>query len=65
MRCKIVLAAVFVGAALVFLVTAINWSRKVHCAQELTISQQTSEVHQQFSFWLGKGFAVAKHPLTG
>jgi len=20
---------------------------------------------QQFSFWLGKGFAVAKHPLTG
>jgi hypothetical protein len=27
-------------------VAAMNWSRKVHCAQELAISQQTSEVYK-------------------
>src|SRR5215831_11986481 len=34
------------GAAPVFHVAAMHWSRKVHCVQELIISQQTSEVHE-------------------
>jgi len=35
-------------------------------ASSTTIAPQACRItSQQFSFWLGKGFAVAKHPLTG
>src|SRR5262249_14493886 len=37
------------GAAPAFYVAAMNWSRKVHCAQELAISQQTSEVYNAYA----------------